>query len=618
MTSFLSMLKDARHPRLWMLFAVLATFAILLIGGIQPVHAATCTYANATGPEFAFNNAGNWSCGRIPGSGDSVVIPAATTTRLSASVTVATTTVSGTLGLNGFNLSNTSTQVYSVQVASGGTISFVGSNAQGSLSTSGTINILSGGTITLNGGTINVGGDWSDAGTFTAATGTVAFTGTTAQSIGTEAGFYNLTISNTGATVSLGGNVTSTNALTVGTGSTLAVGSRRLAPTGTITNTGTVTISSGRIAHTASAATFTDASSITVSGYTSPDTVYVTVNDPDRNLLGATIETITIPVSMNAAGGSDSETVTLAETSASSGIFRGGIQLIAVTTPVGGNNLFEVSAAGTASVTYTDTLDSDDAVVNTTPITFGGLSNGTTAVVNNNAVVSGGGGLGSNGYIPVVSTQVVVVRSSEPTTPSTPSTPSTPASSPESTGIVDPSNVSALVSGMGIVRNENAEKAIMTQVKADVKEFKLTATDAQISAMTNFIAYGISPATKNLGQGERRAVVRDYLNTVQRTAIVWSDVERLTTGQIPLSRNLTAERSQVTTAQPIFRKIFGHDPNFQNSAENLAWNTLMYRIRFTRDLIREAGGIKAYYAIYGHNPTSPLGWSVVRVLGYVK
>jgi hypothetical protein len=45
---------------------------------------------------------------------------------------------------------------------------------------------------------------------------------------------------------------------------------------------------------------------------------------------------------------------------------------------------------------------------------------------------------------------------------------------------------------------------------------------------------------------------------------------------------------------------------------------MMYRIRFPRDLVKESAGLKAYYALYRHNPTTPFGWAVVRVLGYVK
>jgi hypothetical protein len=73
----------------------------------------------------------------------------------------------------------------------------------------------------------------------------------------------------------------------------------------------------------------------------------------------------------------------------------------------------------------------------------------------------------------------------------------------------------------------------------------------------------------------------------------------------------------VSIALPVFNDIFGHDPNFEVAKENLAWNTLLYRIRFPRDMVREANGLQTYYSLYRHYPRTPFGWSVVRVLGYV-
>jgi hypothetical protein len=139
-----------------------------------------------------------------------------------------------------------------------------------------------------------------------------------------------------------------------------------------------------------------------------------------------------------------------------------------------------------------------------------------------------------------------------------------------------------------------------------------------VQTIRNFIVYGISPGTIKLGQGERRAIVRDYMETVHRGDFVWEDVERMTNGQIPIKRTLEIERTKVPVALPVFKKLFGHNPNFKNATENLAWNTLLYRIRFTRNLVKESKGVKSYVVTYKHNPKTPFEWSVVRVLGYVK
>jgi hypothetical protein len=63
--------------------------------------------------------------------------------------------------------------------------------------------------------------------------------------------------------------------------------------------------------------------------------------------------------------------------------------------------------------------------------------------------------------------------------------------------------------------------------------------------------------------------------------------------------------------------MVGHAPNFQDAAEDLAWNTMMYRIRFPRDLVKEQKGITRFKTIFKRLPTSPLDWAEVRALGYV-
>jgi len=208
--------------------------------------------------------------------------------------------------------------------------------------------------------------------------------------------------------------------------------------------------------------------------------------------------------------------------------------------------------------------------------------------------------------------------------PATPAIPATPATS-ENTAVpatpaipATPADAAILARALGIARNMVKESANQSKISADVKEFKLTATAAQQTAMNNFMTYGISANTINLGEGERRAVLRDYLDTVKRSEVDWADVERITTGQKPINRNLKNEQAQVSTVLAAFKKVIGHEPNFKNSKEDLTWNTMMYRIRFTRDLTKEKQGITAFQAKFNRLPKSPLDWSTVRALGYVK
>jgi len=152
----------------------------------------------------------------------------------------------------------------------------------------------------------------------------------------------------------------------------------------------------------------------------------------------------------------------------------------------------------------------------------------------------------------------------------------------------------------------------------DLEEFKIETTDSQKLAINSFVSCGNSAATIAFGAGERRALMRDYFETVGHGDVVWTDIERLATGQKPVKRNLTKEQARVDKVLRNFVAIFGHSPNFKNAKDDLAWNTMMYRIRFTRDLVKEKTGIILFKNKIGANPTTPLGWAMVRALGYIE
>ena len=129
---------------------------------------------------------------------------------------------------------------------------------------------------------------------------------------------------------------------------------------------------------------------------------------------------------------------------------------------------------------------------------------------------------------------------------------------------------------------------------------------------------GTTPATVRLGSGERGAIYRDLVDTLGESRVTVVDMERSAPGQIPLQRNLTREREQLPRVRATFRSMYGRDPIFSNPEENLVWNTLMYRIRFPRDLTLERQGIVAFRRIFRRTPQDPLQWATVRALGYVR
>lgn len=140
------------------------------------------------------------------------------------------------------------------------------------------------------------------------------------------------------------------------------------------------------------------------------------------------------------------------------------------------------------------------------------------------------------------------------------------------------------------------------------------------STLAEFLRDGTTPASRSLGRGEREAIVRDMQEVlgVPADRLLVSDLELVAGGMIPRTRNLVYERSIAPRALATFRTMFGHAPNFRNANENLAWNTLMYRIRFPRDLSAERQGIVAFRRLFRVAPQSPFQWAAVRVLAYIR
>lgn len=127
-------------------------------------------------------------------------------------------------------------------------------NPAGDLTIKGNVDIQSGTTfVAVNNSTCQVGGNWTNSGTFTAGTGTVIFNGTTSQTIGgtVTTTFNNLTINNTGAGVTLGISETVNGVLSLNNG-LITTGSNTIAVTnpssGSITGGSSSSYVNGKLA----------------------------------------------------------------------------------------------------------------------------------------------------------------------------------------------------------------------------------------------------------------------------------------------------------------------------------------------------------------------------------
>ncbi|MBI4281645.1 hypothetical protein HY625_02350 [Candidatus Uhrbacteria bacterium] len=188
-------------------------------------------------------------------------------------------------------------------------------------------------------------------------------------------------------------------------------------------------------------------------------------------------------------------------------------------------------------------------------------------------------------------------------------------------------DVSQLISllkalGLTVARDVKAETAAAKSALADAKEFKVTLSAGVNTVVANFIAYGTSGATAKLGSGERRAVTRDAFDTLGDVANnsdkLLTFIEEIANGKKPSIRNLSKENKQVPAALKLFQQLTGKaKPDFKNAKEDLAWNTLQYRVRFPRDLNAEKVGIARFKKVTGLTPKTTLQWAAVRAYGYV-
>lgn len=206
------------------------------------------------------------------------------------------------------------------------------------------------------------------------------------------------------ATKTLLGNTTATSTVTVPSSATMAISTYTFTATGaTWTNSGTVTEGSGGkivLAGTGVLSNSAGGSAVTDFGnFDSYPVIHVQVTDTSLNLVAATVETKTATVT-GTSGITDSETVTLTETTVSSGIFRGSLTVGLSASDIA--DKLDYQGNGTVSYTWTDSQDSADT--ETASASFTGTS-------------PGGGG-GGGGAVTVAVT---------PAVPATPATPAVPA-----------------------------------------------------------------------------------------------------------------------------------------------------------------------------------------------
>jgi hypothetical protein len=216
---------------------------------------AAVSYTWNGGTDNDWGTSANWTPAGIPGAADNVIIniPGTNTLSINSSRTVVDFTVSGTgvftttsagaLTITGAPTSSTSATI-TLDCASTVNISSASSRTIPAWNY-GNLNTTGGDRIWTNGATTNICGNFvAGAGAFTVTGSTVAFNGTAAQAINTNAAsFATLNITNTAATVTANANVTASTAMTINSSAvfnqasgTLTVSSATVNVNGTLRN----------------------------------------------------------------------------------------------------------------------------------------------------------------------------------------------------------------------------------------------------------------------------------------------------------------------------------------------------------------------------------------------
>jgi hypothetical protein len=234
---------------------------------------------------------------------------------------------------------------------------------------------------------------------------------------------------------------------------------------------------------------------------------------------------------------------------------------------------------------------------------------------------SGGGGGGGAGS--VFTAPPAATPAATPAAPAVPgAAPAVPAAPPATASDAATLVAHLVTQGIAVARNTAAEATSTTRVASSATEFKVTIIAIVKTTAANFVTYGTSSVTVALGSGERLAVIRDLFETLGNTVAgdaskLLKAAEEISNGQKPSVRNIAKERAQVQAALPAFRKLTGKSaPDFKNAKDDLAWNTILYRVRFKRDLAKERTGIAKFRALYKKAPKTPFEWAQVRAYGY--
>jgi hypothetical protein len=138
------------------------------------------------------------------------------------------------------------------------------------------------------------------------------------------------------------------------------------------------------------------------------------------------------------------------------------------------------------------------------------------------------------------------------------------------------------------------------------------------NAVSDFIAYGVDANTKNLGGGERAAVMYSFksaFNKLPSTQAELEDAIKIANGRWPSLVSNAAEAK----AKEQFKKIYLRDADMNNPHDLAAVKVMAYGLRqqaHNRNLHSEATALKTFKAIFKKIPQTTEEWNALQAITY--
>jgi hypothetical protein len=143
-------------------------------------------------------------------------------------------------------------------------------------------------------------------------------------------------------------------------------------------------------------------------------------------------------------------------------------------------------------------------------------------------------------------------------------------------------------------------------------------SDEMQDSINNFITYGVDGNTKNLGEGERAAVMYSFKKAFGRLPENENDLTdaiKIANGRWPSNINEDAE----TKAKLVFESIYKREADMENPKDAAAIKIMAYGLRQraeNRNLNSEKSGIAIFNSIFKKLPTTTEDWNIMQAITY--